>query len=213
MVVSRFGDGPASGSRLAGITHAPNAPVGSSSACTSPRHGDRSRTATRRSVSTAGPAGLAEGPWDAVAQSMRCEDARRHYHKRRRRVCHHQNPWIIDRQLNFSGDPFHSRTTGSSGFRSTASTFCEHPPHLPLAVSPSLNRLLRHLPCLRVRRIGACRSSCQVRSHLLGALDLAASPVAVQPSPCKRPGLVQGWDPIVVDFFVRITCSLPIWPF
>ena len=24
---------------------------------------------------------------------------------------------------------------------------------------------------------------------------------------------VQGWDLIVVDFFVRITCSLPIWPF
>ena len=25
--------------------------------------------------------------------------------------------------------------------------------------------------------------------------------------------IVQGWDLIVVDFFVRITCSLPIWPF
>jgi hypothetical protein len=30
---------------------------------------------------------------------------------------------------------------------------------------------------------------------------------------CCLRGRIQGWDPIVVDFFVRITCSLSIWPF
>ena len=30
---------------------------------------------------------------------------------------------------------------------------------------------------------------------------------------CTIRNRVQGWDLIVVDFFVGITCSLPIWPF
>ena len=179
MALAGFGDGPAMGSRHAGITRAP---VGTRSAWTSPRHGDRSRKASRRSDSIARTAGLAEGPWSAVAISMRREDARRHY-LNRHRVCYHQNTWIIDRQLSFTGGPSHSRTTGSFGFRSMCAAFYERPPHPPLAVSPPPNRLLRHRSCFRVRRTGACHNRHQVRSRLLGVLDLAASDVAVQPSP------------------------------
>ena len=153
-------------------------PVDGSSACTSLRLGDRSRTSTRRSVST-GPTDLTAGSWSTAAISMRCEAAPLYY--RLRRSFNH--PQKDARWLSRGGAPYRIRTRGSSDFRACDTAFCEPTPHPPLAASPLLTRQFRHLPCLRARRQGACHTRHQVRYHLLGALDLAASDVAVQPPP------------------------------
>ena len=175
MALAGFGDGPAMGSQLAGINYAP---IGTRSACTSPRHGNRCRTPTRRVASTVDP--RATGPWIAAAQKMRCEDAKLYYDSR---VFCRQTSRNDDRRLNTASTTSHRHARGSSGSRSTRTTFLEHPPHWPLVTSPLLNRLLRHRPCLRARRLGACHNRHHVRSHLLDALDLVAQDVASPPSP------------------------------
>ena len=115
-------------------------PVDGSSACTSLRLGDRSRTSTRRSVST-GPTDLTAGSWSTAAISMRCEAAPLYY--RLRRSFNH--PQKDARWLSRGGAPYRIRTRGSSDFRACDTAFCEPTPHPPLAASPLLTRQFRHL--------------------------------------------------------------------
>ena len=114
---------------------------------------------------------------------MRYEDATWYYHLRHRHVCNRQLLRNTVRQRCNKSAQFRHRVRGSSGSRPSPATFCEQSPHLPLEASPQLIRQLRHLPCLRARGLGACHNRHPVRSHLLGALDLAATDVAVPPSP------------------------------
>ena len=214
MEIGRFGDGPALGSRLASTN---NVPAGSSSAWTSLRHRDRPRTSTCRSVSITQPAGLAEGPWRAAAHSMRCEDATWYYHLRHRHVCNRQLLRNAVRQRCNKSAQFRHRVRGSSGSRPSPATFCEQPPHLPLEASPQLIRQLRHLPCLRARGLGACHNRHPVRSHLLGALDLASSPVTT--FLCTRSSEAAEWELLSPSASVRSRCELgrcvapPAFPF
>ena len=156
----------------------PCTPVDGSSASTSLRLGDRSRTPTRRSVSS-GPVGLIAGSWSTAALAMRCETAPLHYDLRH--SCRKQSRSAARWRSN-AGAPYRIRTRGSYDLRACGTAFCEPAPHPPLAASPLLTRQPRHLPRLLRRRLGACHNRHHIRYHLLGALDLAASDVAEQPS-------------------------------
>ena len=110
-IISNFSStGAALGHRLATY---PCTPVDGSSASTSLRLGDRSRTPTRRSVSS-GPVGLIAGSWSTAALAMRCETAPLHYDLRH--SCRKQSRSAAGWRSN-AGAPYRIRTRGSYDLR------------------------------------------------------------------------------------------------
>ena len=124
------------------------------------------------------PRATTAGSWKPAALSRRCEDARYHFS---RRVCKSQN---ANCQPNIAGVSRRRRGRRSCGSRASGpAAFCEQPSHPPLKVSPLLTRQLHHRRRLHPRRLGPCHNRHHVRSHLLGALDDAASDMAAPAAP------------------------------